>query len=145
MRGMGAIAKLDDKVYLEERRGLIEQEAEQSRSYDKAILTMTAGGLGLSLTFIKDIVPDFAACTSWLLYLGWALLVTSLLTTLCSFRASVQAFRRQRAILDRIQRGEGTHENSVNHVSRVTAWLNYASLVAFVGGAAAVTLFVALN
>jgi hypothetical protein len=45
--------RLEREAYLEERRALVNAEGEQARSYDKAILTLSAGPLGLSLIGVK--------------------------------------------------------------------------------------------
>jgi hypothetical protein len=139
------IERFDQDVYLNERRDLIQQESEQSRSFDRAILTLTGGALGLSLAFIKDAAPNVAPCTTWLLYAGWFLLIASLLMTLSSFQMSATALRRQRRILDDIQSGGATPESTVNIPGKITGWLNVASLVSFTAGTAALTLFVALS
>lgn len=137
--------RLEREVYLQERRELNEAEAEQIRSFDKSILTLSAGALGLSLTFIKDVVPKFGPCTSWSLYVGWACFVVSLLLTLSSFQISALAIRRQRAILDADQIGTDVGQRFGNLPARWTNGLNWASLYIFVFGAAMLTLFVALN
>jgi hypothetical protein len=137
---------LEREVYLQERRDLIQAEAEQTRSFDKSILTLSAGALGLSLTFIKDVVPKFTPCTGWLLYAGWASFVLSLLLTLSSFQTSIWAIRHQRAILDEEATSVvGKIERSRNLSSQFTALLNWSALILFVLGAAALALFVAIN
>ena len=57
--------------YLDERKLLIDAEAEGARSFDKAIMTLSAGALGLSLTFIKEIVCHPHGSTLWLLIGAW--------------------------------------------------------------------------
>lgn len=44
-------------VYLEERKLLIDAEREGARTLDKAILTLAAGALALSITFLEKVVP----------------------------------------------------------------------------------------
>jgi hypothetical protein len=55
------------EVYLEERKSLVDAEREGSRSFDKAILTLAAGAFGLSLTFIRQIVPNIESGTMFML------------------------------------------------------------------------------
>lgn len=138
-------SRLEREVYLEERRYLIQAEAEQSRSLDKALLTLAAGALGISVSFIKDVVPEFRPCTAWILYAGWTALVASLLCTLWSFLTSMKAMSRQREILDAMHIGTSEPDLLVNSAARWTSRLNYCAFVIFVAGAAALTLFVALN
>jgi len=43
------------QVYLDERKMLIYAERETAQQFDKAVLTLAAGALALSITFIKHI------------------------------------------------------------------------------------------
>lgn len=137
--------RLEREVYLQERRDLNQAEAEQSRSFDKAVLTLSAGALGISITFIRDVVPVIRPCTGWVLYVGWAAFVASLLVTLWSFLTSMKALRRQLEILDAVHMGLGAPNLSDNAPARLTNRLNYLSFLLFIAGAAALTLFVAIN
>lgn len=47
----------DDVLYLEYRKHLWEAGKSANEHTDKAILTLSAGALALSMTFLKDIVP----------------------------------------------------------------------------------------
>lgn len=47
----------DDALFLEYRKHLWEAGKSASENTDKAILTLSAGALALSMTFLKDIVP----------------------------------------------------------------------------------------
>jgi len=60
-----------------------------SDEYDKSILTLSSGGLGLSLAFIKDIVPLNQAIALPLLYCSWVAFTLSIIITVFSFRLSV--------------------------------------------------------
>src|SRR5260370_16930683 len=53
---------------------------------DKAILTLSSGGLGLSLAFLKDIVPLTQTSLLPLLYFSWGLFIVAIVFTLVSFR-----------------------------------------------------------
>jgi len=50
--------KTDYQTYLEERKILIDSERETAQQFDKAILTLAAGALALSITFINQIAPE---------------------------------------------------------------------------------------
>ena len=47
----------DTKNYLEERKLLIEAQQQSYQQFDKAILTLSSGGLGVSIIFLRDILP----------------------------------------------------------------------------------------
>ena len=59
-------------------------------SYDQSLLTFASGGLGLSLAFIKDVVPLDQATVLVLLYASWALFTTCILVTIGSFRLAIE-------------------------------------------------------
>jgi len=58
------------------------------QEFDRAILTLSAGSLGLSLAFIKDVVPLRNAVHLGFLFGSWYLFGSSVLLTLISFIAS---------------------------------------------------------
>ena len=134
---------LQYRVYLAERKALVEAEQEGAKFFDKAILTLTAGAFGLSLTFIRQIVPSIKYCTKFLLILGWTGFCLSLLSTLVSFLTSQAACRRQRRILESVFCKEGAEEK--NALAQVTHGLNIFSICAFIVGMIFLALFVILN
>jgi hypothetical protein len=71
---------------------------ESLREFDRAILTLSAGLLGLSLAFIKDVVSLPDAIHLSLLFYSWALFGSAILLTLVSFIASQKAFRHAQTI-----------------------------------------------
>jgi hypothetical protein len=135
---------MDEETYRTERTSLVKAELEQSQLYDRSILTLTAGALGLSLTFIHEIVPTYDRATVVWLWIGWALLILGLFLTLMSFLTSQTGLRRARDILDRIH-VEETSSSEHNRAALITHWLNVASLSVFVAGVVCLTIFVSLN
>ena len=69
------------------------------QEFDKAILTLSAGLMGISLAFIKDIVPLELAIDLPLLYASWVFGVGAIIVTLASFWTSKNAFNAQLAVL----------------------------------------------
>jgi preprotein translocase subunit SecG len=59
-------------------------------SYDQGLLTFASGGLGLSIAFIKDIVPLEHVIWLPLLYTSWAAFAACILTTVGSFQISIK-------------------------------------------------------
>jgi hypothetical protein len=57
-------------------------------SYDQALLTLSSGVLGLSIAFIKEIVPLQYATWLALLYVSWVAFVLCILTTVISFQVA---------------------------------------------------------
>lgn len=137
------------KVYLEERKLLIHAEYQESRLFDKAILTLTAGAFGLSLTFIKQIVPTIRSGSVWMLVCAWAGFCISLLSTLISFLTSQAACSKQREILEAEyfnNRGSQSKKaNLENKLAIWTKWLNKISILAFIIGTVLLATFSIVN
>lgn len=82
-----------------ERRRLYEQQIEIARDnqnkmsdeFDRNLLALSSGALGVSLAFIKDIVPFKGAGFRCSLYASWISFSICVLSTLMSFRFSMNA------------------------------------------------------
>jgi hypothetical protein len=127
--------------YLQERRLAIDAEREVSTSFDKAMLTLSAGALALSITFVHQVGP--APRLMWLLLLSWLGFSLTLLATLVSFLLSQASLRRYRAILD--NRYEKKVDDERNAPAIWTKALNIASIALFTTGAALLVAFCFLN
>ena len=131
---------LEREAYLEERKMLIEGEGEASQSFDKTLVTLSAGAFGLSLAFIVQVAPR--PVTMWALYLAWGGLVLSLLSVLLSFLMSQYGFRRAQEILDSRYKG-GIEESNVWNTA--TGILNVFSIVSFIVGVVSLAYFAVRN
>jgi len=131
------------KIYLEERKQLISAERFTAQQFDKAILTLAAGSLGLSITFIKYLAPTPKQCSKNYLIIAWIFFSLSILFTLISFLTSQSACRRQREILDNeIKQNES---NSGNIYATVTNYLNWGSIIFFIFGTIFLIIFAGSN
>lgn len=65
-----------------------------SLNYDKAVMTLAGGALGISITFLKDIVPSPLPDTKILLYISWISLAISLASILISYLFSMESLRK---------------------------------------------------
>ena len=118
------------QVYLDERKSLFNASLEQSRLFDKAILTLASGALGLSLTFIRQIVPEGCEPRNiYSLIVSWIFLALSILSTVVSFLTSVKACAKQIEIMEK----ETSKDNS-NCYRRITGYLNIFSVLCFIIG-----------
>ena len=132
---------LEYKVYLEERKSLVDAVREGARSFDKTILVLSSGAFGLSLTFIRQISPNIKSGTVFLLICAWVGFCLSLLFTLISFLTSQSACLKQIKILEveyfnsqREHDKKANIENIENKSSDWTGRLNKLSIVAFMLG-----------
>lgn len=80
---------------MSEYRDLLEELRQKSEeAYDKTVLTLASGALGLSIAFLDKIVPPGEAAYRWLLYLSWSFWVLALLLAVASFALSSLSMSR---------------------------------------------------
>lgn len=141
---------MNDKVYgayQDQRNKLFEVEQEYARRFDKYLITLSGGALGVSLTFIRDIVPSDEARWLWMLFVAWSLLLVTIVLVLVMIRYAQDGHEEYRTILDeecekggqrfwrRVLERQGRSRTPV-----IIGRLNKVSLVTF--GVAVVLLFV---
>jgi TRAP-type C4-dicarboxylate transport system permease small subunit len=108
-----------------------------SQDFDKAIMTLSGGALGLSITFVHDIAPH--PTNKILLSLAWLLFSISLLLILVSFLSS------QAAVLAMIKTLDEPKSPSKKVSAFVTACLNWAAAATLVSGVLCLVLFALYN
>jgi len=135
------------QVYLSERKALVDAALEQSRFFDKAILTLAAGVFGLSITFIRQFVPAGQNAQGvWLLFIAWILFGTSIVSTLISFLTSQSACEKQIAVMEKEYFHQSISSKTEKNKCRIwTARLNILSIVLFLFGIVFLGLFSATN
>lgn len=88
------------EVYQQERRHLAEAEGALDHAVTTAVLTISGGALGISLTVVKDFNLLAAAAASNLLAAAWTLLVVALLGSLVALKCNQETHSRYLTILD---------------------------------------------
>jgi hypothetical protein len=130
------------KEFSEYRALLNDTEQKAQEDFDKTVLALSGGALGLSFAFTKDVVgPGNMVHTVWLFgaWLGWGLSSTAVLI---SFYFSQLALRKAIYQLDS---GKLSEERAGGFYDRATAGLNLAGLVLFVVGMATMLIFLRFN
>lgn len=84
----------------EYRQQLLTLEQESTESFDKAVLSLSGGALGLSIAFLKNIKPADPSEVPSLLFWAWICWGLSLIFTLSSFWLSARAMRKAVQQLD---------------------------------------------
>jgi len=107
-----------------------------SRDFDKALMTLSGGALGISLIFVRDYAPHPAH--KWTLAISWASLGVSLLVILVSFLASQEEIHRLIREMDEGKQAPRPHK-------WVTRALNYVAGIGFVMGVGFLFSFALLN
>src|SRR5260370_31644952 len=110
---------------------------------DKAILTLSSGGLGLSLAFLKDIVPLTQTSLLPLLYCSWGLFIVAIVFTVVSFGTHRRALDVQLSIADEYFLAENEKAyDTPNSWAKLTAGLSVMSVATFVLAIVLAVLFV---
>ncbi|KAB2878775.1 hypothetical protein F9K33_12045 [bacterium] len=116
----------DRQEYLTERKLLIELESTAASTFDKAMLTLSAGAIGLSITFTEKIASN-PICKEFL-YTSWCFLLVSLLAILSSFITSQHALREQRDNLDgRYNEMDFKEKTTFAMVTNILNWLSIST------------------
>ncbi|MCE2400059.1 hypothetical protein J4G08_04130 [Candidatus Poribacteria bacterium] len=71
--------------YIKQDEELSKRDLSNVENLDKAILSLSSAGLGLSLVFIRNVVKLAEALHVWLLHLSWLMFVLAIISTLLSY------------------------------------------------------------
>jgi len=135
-----------EDIYQRTRDDLLKRQLSNSENFDKAILTLSSAGLGLSLTFIKHVVQFDAAQNHWLLVLSWVMFVLSILVTLVSFHISQAGIAKQLEIAeDYYLKDVKDALERPNNAAVYTERAGYFSATTFLIAIIALVLFISLN
>ena len=135
-----------NRIYASTRQDLLIRNLSNSEKYDNAILTLSTGVLGISLAFIKDIVPLDRSQYVFLLKTSWWVFGLSIVSTLVSFVLSQLAIKRQLKYAEKYYlEEEDWYLKKKNHPALWTEFVNYASGILFIAGILATICFVSIN
>jgi hypothetical protein len=81
----------DKKMFADLVADIRKRQISASENFDKSVLTLSSGGLAVSLGFLKDFVPIGEASAPWMLYISWSGLTAATVLTMLSFLASARA------------------------------------------------------
>jgi len=136
----------DTENYLGERNLLIEAQQQSYQQFDKAILTLSSGGLGVSIIFLRDILPLEQITNYYFLIGSWMLFTISILSTLISFLTSQYAYSEQlRLIEEYFQNKDSGAPDKKNRFAQITERLNVSAAVFFILAVVSTIMFVSLN
>jgi hypothetical protein len=133
---------VSDTPLTEYRRHCVSAEQKAQEDYDKSVLTLSGGALGVSFAFLKDVVGPGALLQPNFLLWAWLSWSASIVSTLASFWFSQLALRTAIAQVD-----TGTiHDQFPGRAfSRITSTLNAIGGLAFVVGVVLMVVFVMAN
>jgi len=124
------------------RKHLQTAEQKSQEDFDKTVLSLSGGALGISFVFLKDVIGPNPVVDPGLLFAAWVAWGSSTFCVLASYYASHLALRRAIRQID-----EGTIRNQKpgGVFRNFTAILNAAGAVLFLVGVFAIVLFANAN
>lgn len=138
--------KRADEIFDSFRDELLKRELSNTESYDRAILTLSASSLGLSLTAMRFMIPPGEAEYLWLIVLGWFLLLASVAISLVAYLTS------NKAIHEQLKNGEDYYSNGVeeafnrrNKFKICNDYLNKLTGILFIVAITSIVIFVVVN
>jgi hypothetical protein len=133
-------------LYNDHRKQAWEDIQKSTDSFDQSLITMSSGVLGLSLAFVKDIVPLTKAVWLHVLYTSWVSFVLCVMITVVSFRVSVAAQNKNLEYLAKYyldRRDEFFNKQSA--YSKALTWLTWMAGTLFIVGLACTVVFCIKN
>lgn len=126
----------------EYRKWLVAAEQKSQEDFDKTVLTLSGGALGISFAFLKDIVGPQPIVLSGFLLAAWFAWAFSTFSVLTSYYLSHLALRRAIGQVD-----DGTiFKNPPGGIfACLTAILNGTGAVLFLVGVCCITVFAIAN
>lgn len=149
-------APLPDDEYRSQRERLVQAYGESIKEYDRLVTWASAGGLGLSITFIEKFGKDADRGTAWMLAAGWIALCVAFAASLWSqyFSSRIHSWRTRE--LDHCQEppvdevptwaAEAARLHRIaSRYGKLTKWSTAASGLLLVGGIAFLAWFAFAN
>jgi hypothetical protein len=125
--------------WAEHRKHLVTADQKSQEDFDKTVLSLSGGALGISFVFLKDVIGPNPIHSPELLFAAWG---ASTFCVLLSYYLSHLAIR---ATIRQIDQDTLHVENSGGIYSITTATLNVAGAVLFLVGVVTITLFANSN
>jgi len=123
------------------RDSLVQAELKSQDDYDKTIVSLSGGALGISVVFVKDIIGETEPTIVWALVTAWAIWAASICAVIGSYFSSRMALRN--AILRHDQKKKDKIIDSCS--AKLTSFLNAVSGILFVVGIIFFIIFSANN
>ena len=134
------------ELYVKEEEELSKRDLSNVENLDKAILSLSSAGLGLSLVFIRNVVELAAATHVWLLHLSWLMFVLAITSTLLSYLFGQRALDRQRELIEKYYlEGDEDAGQQTSLASRMTRFLSYVSVFTYIAAVVCTAIFIGLN
>lgn len=133
----------DYHKHLDEYRStLVTFEQKSQDDFDKTIIALSSGSLGVSISFIHDYLGAKVPIQNWLLLIAWILWSSSLISVLVSFYTSRLAHRYT---INQVDKGVINEQRPGGRYDQWTNILNKISGLLYIVGITFFLLFVIIN
>lgn len=78
-------SETNKRLYEQDREDLWRRELSASENLDKTIIFTSLPMLGISLVFLKDIVPENQIIHLWILFISWIFFLAAILCVILSY------------------------------------------------------------
>lgn len=129
--------------YAPYRQHLQDACVKSQESFDKTVLSLSGGALGVSFIFLKDVIGSKPIDAPGLLVATWVAWAASSLAVLFSFHLSHLALRKAISQVDDGSIADGARPGG--GYARATAWLNVSGAVLFFAGVVSIVIFASFN
>ena len=134
------------ELYVKEEADLSKRDLSNVENLDKAILSLSSAGLGLSLVFIRNVVELAEASHVWILYTSWGIFVLAITSTLLSYLFGQSALNKQSEFNEKYYlEGDEDAGQQTSLASKITRFLSYVSIFTYIAAVSFTALFIALN
>ena len=123
----------------EYRKHIAEAGQKAQEEFDKTIIALSGGGLGISFSFVGNFIKDKPAHSIPFLYYSWIGWSFSLLFVLCSYFCSIHALRRT---LEQSYTGSVYNQRPGGWWAVATEVLNIVGALLFVVGLFLTVIFI---
>ncbi|MBI5962575.1 MAG: hypothetical protein HY863_03800 [Chloroflexi bacterium] len=130
---------MDDLKEYRNQLVILEQKAQED--FDKTVLSLSSGALGVSFAFLKDVIGS-APVSVWLLTIAWGSWALSSTSVLVSYYMSHKALR---TAIEQVDANKIRQEKPGRWFDKITGSLNFLGLILFVAGLVFMIWFVKLN
>ena len=130
----------EDKLYYDYLKVLNKTEEGRWKFYDQALLSISAGAIVLSVTFLSKVVTDKELINGSLLVYSWYSWVFCIFFLLMSYGAGIKGIRKTRQ-----QWEDGQREDLGKPWNTIVMVLNIISIIPFLSGMALLTMFASTN
>ena len=127
---------------LDYRKALVAAEQKAQEDFDKTVLSLSGGALGISFVFLKDVVGVNPIAHPSFLFLAWVSWAFSTFFVLASYHLSHLALRRA---ISQVDDGTIYDQRPGGVFANWTAFLNGSGAVLFLTGVCFITLFAYSN